>query len=157
MADLPLTMKLPSVLSLNEYWRPVPVRGKGGVVLHTTMVPTDKAKAFKEDVGWRVKQYGVREPLKCRLRVHIAIYPHRPLDWEKRVRMDPMRWDDTVQCIDVDNARKVLYDAFNGVLWCDDKQVFADSSERMEPDGEKRVLVTISEYIRERNPQGSLL
>ena len=65
-----------------------------------------------------------------------------------------MRWDNTVRCLDVDNARKVLYDAFKDVLYVDDKQIFRDAAERMEPDGrEACVVVTVTEYQREANPQ----
>jgi len=153
----PIVMKLPPPLSLNKYWRPVPIKGPNGEFQRSAMVPTSEAKAFKEDIGWRVRAYGVTAPWKCRVAIHLEIYPALPQDHLKRQRANPLNWDDDVRCIDIDNARKVLYDAFNGVLWTDDKQVFRDSAERMEPDGEARMVVTVSEYIRELNPQGSLL
>ena len=150
---LPLTMKLPPPMSLNAYWRPVPIFGPGKKFLHTTMVPTAEAKAFKEDIGWRVKTYGITAPIAGRLQIDLFIYPQRPQDWQKRVRADPLEWNNTVRRVDTDNARKVMFDAFNGVLWVDDKWVFKDSAEIMEPDGEARTVVRVSRYVRERSPQ----
>lgn len=153
MTTLPLVMRLPYPLSANRYWRPVPIRGKGGVLIRTMIVPTDEAKAFKEDIGWRVKAYGVRAPLQGRLSVDIRVYPARPQDWAKRTARDPLEWDTDVRCIDIDNARKVFFDAFNGVLWGDDAQVWRDSAERMEPAGDAQAEVTVSRYVRECDPQ----
>jgi crossover junction endodeoxyribonuclease RusA len=50
-----------------------------------------------------------------------------------------------VQCIDIDNANKVLLDSLKDVVIDDDKWVRRLTSERMEPDaGEARVVVTIT-------------
>jgi crossover junction endodeoxyribonuclease RusA len=63
-----------------------------------------------------------------------------------------------VQCIDLDNARKVLYDALKDVAFGDDKWVRADSAERMEPDEHgARVVVTITPIAKREAPQSSLL
>ncbi len=147
-----VVMKLPYPLSANRYWRSFVPRGASRAI--TTV--SEEARAFKEDIGWRIKAYGITTPLTCRVSIHVAIYPARPLDWAKRVKGDPLTWDDTVRCIDLDNARKVLYDAFTGVLFTDDSRVFRDSAERMEPDGEARAIVTVTPYVRELDPQGAL-
>jgi crossover junction endodeoxyribonuclease RusA len=52
-------------------------------------------------------------------------------------------WDDDVMCIDLDNANKVLFDAIKGIAIEDDKWVRKLTAERMEPDGEARVVMTI--------------
>ena len=49
---------------------------------------------------------------------------------------------------DIDNARKVLYDALKGIAFEDDARIFRDSAERMEPDGEARVVVTVAPIVR---------
>lgn len=140
---------LPYPMSANRYWRPVIIKG------HSTIVPTKDAKAFKEQIAWRVKSAGIRKPISGRVRVHIDLYPALPQDHAKRKRINPMNWDDDVRCIDIDNARKVLYDAFKGVVFDDDKWVWSDSASRMEPDGEARVVVTVEQIVR-ASPQPAL-
>ena len=133
-----ITLTLPYPLSANRYWRPVPI-GK-----HVTIVPTKEAKQYRKDVAALCAAAGVLKPLAGRVAIHIALYPHRPLDWQKRQRQHGAAWDDTVQCIDVDNANKVLLDALKGVAIEDDKWVRRLVAERMEPDAEgSRVVVTI--------------
>lgn len=134
-----ITITLPYPLSANRYWRPVPI-GK-----HITIVPTKEAKQYRKDVAALCAAAGVRAPLAGRVAVQVRLYPHRPLDWQKRMRLHGEAWDDTVMCIDVDNANKVLLDALKGVAIDDDKWVRKLTAERMEPDaGEARVVVTIT-------------
>ncbi len=146
-----IVLTLPYPLSANKYWRPVTING------HVTIVPTKEAKAWKESAAWRAKAQGLRAPILGRVSVFIALYPQRPQDWAKRVAKDPLFWDDTVRCLDLDNAKKVLYDALEGVAFTNDSRVFIDGGERMEPDGEARMVVTITPYVREVNPQADLL
>lgn len=150
----PLVMTLPYPISANAYWATRIIPAGPGRKAMASIYATSEAKAFKEDIGWRVKAYGVTAPHKGRLCIGIRLFPARPQDWQKRMRADPLGWDNTVRCLDVDNARKVLYDAFKDVLYVDDKQIFRDAAERMEPDGrEACVVVTVTEYQREANPQ----
>lgn len=141
---------LPYPLSANRYWRPVIIKG------HSMIVPTKEAKAFKSDIAWRVRAAGIREPIAGRVHIDIELYPALPQDHAKRKRADPMNWDDDIRCIDLDNARKVLYDAFKGVLFADDKWVWSDSAKRMEPIGVACVRVEIKPIIREC-PQPTLI
>lgn len=136
-----LTITLPYPISANKYWRPVPVNGR------SMIVPTKEAKAYKQEVMWLFRAAGVRSPCPGRVQIHIDIYPQRPKDWQTRMRKFGANWDDTVQCIDIDNARKVLYDAFKGVAIVDDKWVWSDSARRCVPDGDARVVVTISPIL----------
>ena len=145
-----IVLTLPYPLSANRYWRPVPING------HVTIVPTKEAKAYKAEVRWLAAQAGLLQALPGRVRVEIALYPQRPQDWAKRQRLDPLTWDDSVRCIDIDNARKVLYDALKGIAFVDDGRIFEDAAKRMEPDGEARVVVTITP-LAVHNPQGDLL
>lgn len=116
-----------------------------------------EAKAYKQEVGWLAKQAGVRSPMPGRVEIDIKLFPRRPQDWAKRAQKNPGRWDDDVQCIDLDNARKVLYDALKGIVFDDDRWVFRDSGQRMEPDGEARVVVTVRQIEADVSPQGALL
>lgn len=137
----PITITLPYPISANRYWRPVPI-GK-----HITIVPTKEAKAYKIDVGWRCKAAGILKPIIGRVRIDIQLYPARPQDWQKRQRVDGAAWDDSVRCIDLDNANKVLLDALKGFAIEDDKWVRRINAERMEPDGDARVVVTITPIV----------
>lgn len=134
-----ITLTLPYPLSANRYWRPVPIAG------HVTIVPTKEAKQYRKDVAKLCAAAGVSKPMSGRVSVDVRLYPHRPLDWKKRQRQHGDSWDDTVQCIDIDNANKVLLDALKGVAIEDDKWVRRLTAERMEPDANgARVVVTIS-------------
>jgi len=134
----PITLTLPYPLSANRYWRPARI-GK-----HMTIVPTKEAKAFRAEIAALCRAQGARVPLAGRVHVDVQLYPARPLDWQKRMRVNGAAWDDTVRCIDIDNANKVLLDALKDVAIEDDKWVRRLTSERMEPDGEARVVVTIT-------------
>jgi crossover junction endodeoxyribonuclease RusA len=138
----PITITLPYPISSNRYWRPVRIGA------HITIVPTKEAKAYKQHVATLALIAGFRKPITGRVAIDIKLYPHRPLDWQKRMKVNGASWDDTVQCIDLDNANKVLLDSLKGVAIEDDKWVRRLVSERMEPDGgEARVVVTITPLI----------
>jgi len=145
-----ITLTLPYPLSANRYWRPVKL-GK-----HISIVPTTEAKAFRKDIAARCRDQGVRVPLAGRVHIDVKLYPARPQDWQRRMRVDGAAWDDTVRCIDIDNANKVLLDALKDVAIEDDKWVRRLTSERMEPDGEARVVVTIT-AMPVAQPQADLL
>ena len=146
-----IELTLPYPISNNRYKAPRIVRGS-----FITWYLTPEAKAYKAEVILRATLAGLRQPFPGRVSVHMQLYPKRPQDWERRVRKDPLNWDDDVQSMDLDNARKVLLDALNGVAYVDDRWIWRDSAERMEPDGEARVVVTISPIVR-ASPQASLI
>jgi crossover junction endodeoxyribonuclease RusA len=146
-----ITLQLPYPISSNKYWRPVHIGN------HITIVPTKDAKKYKETVGWIARAQGIHAPIVGRVSIDIKLYPNRPQDFKKRMRDHGDAWDDTVMCIDLDNANKVLLDSLKGIAIEDDKWVRKLTGERMEPDGEARVIVTIDRYIREENPQKELL
>jgi crossover junction endodeoxyribonuclease RusA len=144
-----ITLTLPYPLSANKYWRPVIIKG------HSMIVPTKEAKQFKADIAWLCKAAGIRKPIAGRVAVSYVLYPQRPQDWQIRMRKLGPAWDDDVRCIDLDNAQKVLLDAFKGVVFEDDRWVRRIEAERAEPDGEARVVVTITPIAIEQ-PQAAL-
>lgn len=144
-----IILTLPWPVSANRYWRSRVVNG-----VSMTYVSSE-AKAYKAEVAWLAKQAGISKPLLGRVSIDIALYPKRPQDWARRAKANPTSWDDTVSCLDLDNARKVLYDALTGVAFEDDRWVFADSGRRMVPDGDARVVVTIRP-LAPAVPQGGL-
>lgn len=146
-----ITVSLPPPVSANVYWRTRVVKG-----IAMTYVSTE-AKAFKSEVGWRLKAAGVKSPFQGRVAVSLKLYPHRPLDWAKRAQKLGIDWDDSVRSIDLDNAIKVTLDAMKGIAFNDDVWVRQIEAERMEPDGEARVVVTVRRIGLPESPQGSLL
>lgn len=148
-----IVLELPYPLSSNRYWRSFPHPHTKRVV--TTL--SAEAKAYKRRVREIAALAGIRKPIAGRVQIDIQVYPERPQDWAKRAERDPVYWDDTVRCIDLDNARKVLYDALKGVVIEDDsrKHIRKDSGEIMEPDGPGRVVVTVTPYEKPAQ-QGAL-
>lgn len=150
-----IKLTLPYPISANRYWASRVIKAKAtGKWMSMTYV-TPEAKAYKEQVGWIARAAGIRAPIKGRVQIEIKLYPHRPLDWQKRMRVHGAAWDDTVQCIDLGNAEKVLSDALKNVVMDDDKWTRKIVLERMEPDGEARVVVSITTLPVEQ-PQTAL-
>ncbi|MDR1368120.1 MAG: RusA family crossover junction endodeoxyribonuclease [Candidatus Accumulibacter sp.] len=146
----PVTLTLPYPVSANRYWRTYMPRGFKAPV--TTLSP--EAKAYKRGVAIIARRAGVVKPILGRVEVSIRLYPDRPLDWLKRAQRDPFSWDDTVRCIDLDNANKVLLDALKGVVFDDDRWVRRLFSERREPDVQgARVEVEVHRSDTEISPQ----
>lgn len=133
-----IVLTLPYPVSANRYWRAVSMPGRN------MMVPTKEAKVFKSEVEAIARRRGICAPIAGRVEIAVQLYPHRPLDATKRMRTMGANWDDSVQCIDLDNANKVLLDSLKGVVIEDDKWVRKLTSERMEPDGQARVVL----YVR---------
>lgn len=148
-----IELTLPYPLSANRYWRSFVPRGHARAIVTLS----DEAKAYKQEIGWLAKKAGIRTPLAGRVAIEIRLYPKRPQDWERRARKNPLAWDDDVQCIDLDNANKVLLDSLKGIAIEDDRWVRRIVAERMEPDGEARVVVTITPLALPAHPQGDLL
>lgn len=145
-----ITLTLPYPISANVYWR-TRVAGK----LAFTYV-SNEAKAYKVEVAKLCKLAGIATPITGRVQIDVQLFPHRPQDWQKRQRVQGAMWDDSVQCIDLDNANKVLLDAIKDIAIEDDKFVRVLRSERMEPDDlGKRVVVTITALATEQ-PQVSM-
>jgi crossover junction endodeoxyribonuclease RusA len=142
-------LALPYPISANDYWRSRTVKQKGTGRTIAIAYVTDEAKAYKLDVAWRARAAGVRAPILGRVSVSIELYPHRPLDWQTRQRKLGDAWDNDVRCIDLDNARKVLFDALKGIAFEDDRWIWHDPGIRMEPDAHgARVVVRIAPYVR---------
>ena len=133
-----ITLVLGYPLSANRYWKAVTIPGR------TMMAPSKEAKAYKAAVQAEAARAGIAAPIAGRVQIDIRLYPQRPQDWARRARRDPAAWDDDVRCLDLDNANKVLFDALKGVAIEDDRWVRRIVAERMEPDGEARVVVTIT-------------
>lgn len=133
------TLVLPYPVSANVYWR-TRVAGKLAMVY-----VSNEAKVYKRQVLALAHAAGIRAPIKGRVQLEIWLYPNRPLDWQKRQRQHGAAWDDTVRCIDLDNANKVLLDALKDAAFEDDSWVRRIASQRMAPDEKgARVVVRVT-------------
>lgn len=148
-----ISLVLPYPVSANRYWRSFVPKGQRRAIVTLS----DEAKAYKKQVQYLAISAGLKHPLNQRVSIDIKLFPARPKDYAKRAAKDPMGWDDTVQCIDLDNANKVLLDSLKGVAVTDDGwPVRRLILERMEPDEHgARVEVTITPLAKE-NAQGGL-
>jgi crossover junction endodeoxyribonuclease RusA len=126
-----IDLVLPYPLSANRYWATRVVKPKGGGRALAMTYVTPEAKDYRDAVA---RAHAGRPMLRGRVAVFVWLYPHRPQDWQKRQRQLGAAWDDSVQCIDLDNANKVLLDALKGVAIEDDRWVRRIVAERMEPD-----------------------
>ncbi len=151
-----IVLTLPYPISANRYWAHRVVTPKAGRPMAMTYV-TPEAKDYRKAVHKAALAAGIASPLPGRIALDLKLYPHRPLDFKLRMRKLGALWDDSVQCIDLGNAEKVLSDALQGVVIGDDKAFRRITMERMEPDdGEARVVVTITQ-LAVHQPQQSLL
>ncbi len=149
-----IELTLPYPISANRYWRTYLPGGCSAPV--TTVSP--EAKAYQARVRRVAREAGIVRPFPGRVAVSYVLYPKRPLDWKKRQRMNPARWDDSVQCMDLDNAQKVLFDAMEGIVYENDRFIRRIEGERAVPDGAARVLVTVEsmEDADELHPGGEM-
>lgn len=136
--DIEIKLILPYPVSCNRYWRSYACGGQSRVAL------SDAAKQYKIDVAQAARFARLKKPIEGRVHVHLDLYPARPRNASRRAALDPAGWDDTVRCIDLDNARKVIYDALRGIAFVDDRWVWSDSAIRREPTGVARAEVLIS-------------
>lgn len=150
-------LTLPYPVSANVYWASRVVKPKGKPARAVTYV-TNEAEAYRQKVAKIARAKGLDVPMACRLEMWLRLYPARPQDWAKRARLDPANWDDDVRCIDLGNAEKVLADALQGIVYTDDKWIWKEHKERMEPDAHgARVVVGVRAMPRRAVPQAQLL
>ncbi|MPS93791.1 RusA family crossover junction endodeoxyribonuclease [Comamonas sp.] len=151
-----ITLTLPYPISANRYWQTRVI--KVGAQSRAMTYVSSEAKAFKEQVGWLAKAAGILNPILGRVAISYTLHPHCPQDAQRRMKRDPYTWDDTVQCIDLDNAQKVLLDALKGVAIEDDKWVRRITAERGMPvDGGKLVVTITPIKAAPEQEQGDLL
>ena len=150
-------LRLPYPVSANVYWSSRVVKPKGKPARAMTYV-TPEAEAYREKVAKIARAAGLAVPMACRVEMWLRLYPARPQDWARRTRLDPAGWDDTVLCMDLGNCEKVLADALQGIVYVDDKQIWKQHKERMEPDANgARVELAIRAMPPRVVPQASLL
>jgi crossover junction endodeoxyribonuclease RusA len=147
-----MKLVLPYPVSANRYWNSFNDPRTGRAI---TIVSTE-AKRYRRQVKIMAYDQGLREPYPHRVFVRLELYPGRPQDADKRIRGNPLYWDDDVRCVNLDNAWKVLMDALNGVVFVDDKWLWKQEGERMEPDGEARIELAVEPIVRV-SPQRCLI
>lgn len=135
---------LPYPVSANRYWQTRVITPKGQKRAMSMTYISNEAKQYKDDVARLAREAGVMEPIKGRVQLDIRLYPNCPKDAVRRKKLHGPAWDDTVMCIDLGNAEKVLSDALKDIVMEDDKWIRRIISERMEPDEHgTRVVVRV--------------
>lgn len=153
----PIVLVLPYPVSANRYWATRCYKPKGQKNWLAMTYVTKEAQEYKKLVEQIALLAGINSPIDWRCDTKLELYPHRPLDWQKRQRTHGEYWDDTVQCMDLGNCEKVLSDALQGIIFTDDKWIWDMHKRRMEPDElGARIVVTITPRIRAER-QASLL
>lgn len=145
-----MRLVLPYPLSANRYWRSFVPKGWNRALV----APSDEAKKYKKLVAQMAREQGA-QVIVGPVEYVLELYPHLPQDWAKRAKKDPVWWDLTCQCIDLDNARKVMLDALQGIVFTNDSRIRKDPGEIMVPDGEARCVITFKPYVR-AHPQAPL-
>lgn len=139
-----LILTLPYPISANRYWATRVLTPKGTNRAMAMTYVTAEAKHFKTQVQILALEAGVRKPIQGRVAIEYTLHPKRPQDWATRARKDPMGWEDTVMCIDLDNAQKVLLDALKGIVIDDDRWVRSIKATRGEPLETAALVVKVS-------------
>ena len=129
-----IALTLPYPVSGNRYWRSCAVRAKKTGKWRAAVYVSEDARIYREQVAWLARAAGVRSPLRGPVALTLRLYPARPKDWKKRARLDPDGWAESVRCIDLGNAEKIMSDALNGIAWVDDKQLRDVHKTRCVPD-----------------------
>jgi crossover junction endodeoxyribonuclease RusA len=135
-------LDLPYPISANRYWQ-TKVMFSNGQARAMTYV-TEEARAYREEIRRIAHVKGIRTPLVGRVELACCLYPHRPIDYTRRIRKLGDDWDDTVRCIDLGNCEKVMADALQGVVYENDSWLWQITLKRMPPDGHgKRLTVWV--------------
>ena len=111
LPPMPKYVVLPYPVSCNRYWRNF--RGR--------MVVSSEARTYREQVAWAFSAYGV-EPAKGDVAISVILHPKLTKTGKASRTL-----------IDLDGALKVVFDALQGVLYVNDKQVKKLTAEVGEP------------------------
>jgi len=130
----PIILSLPYPISENHYKAPRIITLKGTRKQTIMWYLTPEAKVFIAACQKVAYAAGLKEPLTGRVDLSYRLYPHRPLDYKKRMRDLGPEWDDSVQRLDIYNAIKVAADALQGIVYVNDKQIYKGALEVAEPD-----------------------
>jgi crossover junction endodeoxyribonuclease RusA len=117
------TLILPYPPSANRYWR----------IFRGRAVPSAEAALYKRLVWAVARSSGMSDPTTAPVALALILRPVRPLDGDKRERLQGPGWHLSVRCIDLDNALKVALDALQGIAYANDKQVMRIRIERGVP------------------------
>ncbi len=114
---------LPYPPSANRYWR----------IFGGRAVPSLEAAAYKRHIWALARSKGISDPIIAPVSLELILRPLRPLDGDRRERLQGRDWHLKLRCLDLDNALKVALDALQGIAYADDKQVRRIKIERGMP------------------------
>jgi crossover junction endodeoxyribonuclease RusA len=138
-----ITLTLPYPVSANRYWRSFFRPGHARAIVTLS----DAAIAYRTEVVSRAISSGLRQPIAGLVRVRMTLSPKRPKDWEARALKDPA-WQESVKCMDIDNAVKVTVDALKGIAYVDDAQIWSLHIERAMPVDGGALVIEVGEMAK---------
>jgi crossover junction endodeoxyribonuclease RusA len=104
---------LPYPVSANRYWRSFAYLDRTTKKPRSVTVPSDEAKAFKQEVGWRAKAAGFKEPTTKPIEIaSITLCPRTKKDGTASATV-----------LDLGNCWKVVEDALQGIVYVNDRQI----------------------------------
>lgn len=128
---------LPYPVSANRYWRSFAYIPRGEKKPRSVTVPSDEARAYKAEVGWRAKAAGFRAPTTKPIEIaSITLCPRMNKDGSA---------SGTV--LDLGNCWKVVEDALQGIVYVNDKQIKRIRNvEYGEPTEEGALIIDVVEW-----------
>lgn len=126
-----MILVLPYPISANRYWQSHVPKGWTRAIVH----PSKEAKAYKEEVGWRARLAGYKEPSENPMALKIRLCPR-------------LNKDGTASAVvlDLGNCLKIAEDALQGIVYTNDKQVKRLELEYGDPVENGALMVEICEF-----------
>lgn len=133
-----MKLTLPYPVSANRYWVTFPYIDRETRKPKAVTVPSAEAKAYKQEVGWRAKAAGFKEPTSKPIEiVSIALCPRMNKDGSASATV-----------LDLGNCWKVVEDALQGVVYVNDKQIKRIGSVEYGPAHENGALIIeVKEFV----------
>jgi len=144
----PIRLVLPYPVSANRYWATMAYFDRETRKPMARTYVTEEAKAYKLEVAWLAKAAGFKAPTTRPIEVgRITLFaPATRLRRDKFMKLVEVK---NSVVLNLDNCLKVTFDALNGVVYVDDKQLkrIRGPIEYAEPSGRGGLVIEIGEFI----------
>jgi len=122
-------------VSANRYWVTFPYIDRETKKPRAVTVPSEDAKAYKTECGWKAKAAGFKTPTDRPLHIRYTLCP--------RTRKDGTA---SAVVLDLGNALKVAEDALQGIVYVNDRQVKKIDAEYGDPTPDGALVVEVLDY-----------
>lgn len=129
---------LPYPISSNRYWVTFPYLDRITRKPKAVTVPSAEAKAYKQEVAWRAKAAGFKDPTSKPIEIaSIKLCPRTNKDGSA-----------SGVVLDLGNCWKVVEDALQGVVYVNDKQIKRIRNvEYGEPTESGALIIEVVEFV----------